>query len=1403
MTEPVGTEPKEVLETVTEPDKGKTANDIKPINQNDVKKDLTDEAKDKDRKDRTPKDYLFLSGKYVKYNTKANRSVIQPGIPELTTALLTNMNEYYKYIKKFTSGFSAIGEREGNYALHLNKVVAYLGKASSEKVLDYYKNELSTYITTPSTMRNIKTINHITMPNLLLDAPPPDYSIYTVNQGTGSIYVSNKKDLYLPNFKVVQDGPRGKRMKYTSIVSNTYTEKDLEEGKIAGLNAMFENSVKPRCHSPLQAFLVAALAYRCTSCQKNYDEDCVCYRKSPSLWAIMQFVSPGKGAPFYYKSSHSTIVLSRNYESISSMVPLLWYLLCEVSVRTSTGLFDENLEAIIVDHYLNSATTNFTGNMMTRRDDYDKELDKLLHAPMYSYDIDRLCARVMKIEQLDGKAPKLDFPFWQQATVSDYDTRRLFSALYYLGHPPMYVHGSMALALERSAAATIPKNYTTFVQTEAEMSYGTATSPYSVNFLNSANDIFQEIVEMLQEHPPDIEQLRYEFFSSATSNSAGVPPEVMAERRKALESDPTIPDELKKAIAGISSKRIGDVLYAMKDFSDPETYLHGGAYTAVAGTRKQVDRRPRVIQMVATHHMLAGYVIYRMLKRAIELSEHSSSGKNSGDMRDMMKVLACTGRRAPCSSNDVAGMDTSTYHDHETLVTMACVEYIRKIDPSLRTTPVFVNEQKSQNGVGIESVPIQVTVNNTLPIAISPIEFVLLMHLGPKYIPAFVRDDMFQDYAPTSLLTFPSGQFNTSTQHTAIGVALMRRMHKTLPPSISNYNIQVLDDVLGDDQFLGVISRLDNPPVTCNTLADTLQQALGELGYDTDPAVKPGCAEFLKLQGVNGAISQYSNRLPIFSSERGDGVDVPPTRRITETDAVIVEYSARVPNTLTTVTLRLIHAYVSSYVKITLAKGVDGSDIIHSAPNVTNHPIDPQKHITGTLSRLGIPITKRPKLDKNQSKNFSYEELATGPKLVYWEDETERDHALLLLHGIWYCIPQIGLPIPAHINNRGQFIQMCSPYYFPSPLTCKLLADMITKPYGYQDQAYRKQPLHEAAYSLSMKLASRLRGAKKLNRLQKMMLFHESPHFLNPVDVIDPDLDRFVGVSYAYNTYINFKQTPARIEPNQAIDSIKEAANSLLQPQKRYASYEASMQLKKYGIVVPDSVAYHNRQASRIDSIMRDQKASVDLRLNQLGAMHESERIARGTADAVILGQFDWTLSKERKEAFAVPQGFSNFGYGSSVPPHSLQAFLMEHLGLPDPRTPSKGHSSEMIRRYFGIDVASTVYTVLLEAHTKGRAAVELAQTALQLPKQVAEMTEKVTFGMLGVRAEIPYAINPRTFFTISTNQNTLPLHYVGNIDSTPFKRLLLVAIACAFPNTLNYGIEKFQIGNELAYVSS
>jgi hypothetical protein len=1350
------------------------------------------------RKDKT---YDFADTTYTKYNTKYSPGIVTPGIDSLTTSLLSNFVEYYTYIKQLHSGHSALNTAEGNYALHLNKVIAYLGKASSEVVLDHMKNLFPTNIVTKSTIKQIKTIKPVTMPHLLLNPPPPDYSIYFVNHLTHAFSVEKKVDLYLPNFEVTNEltANRGKMMALEKIEEKSYTPEEENAAIRHGVLSMFEQSIKPRGFSPLQVFLICLLSYRCTTCQEKFDASCQCYLKSPSLWAMLQFVEKGKGSPFFYKAMHSRVTISRQYKRISSMVPVLWYLLAEISVRTSTGLFDENLEGIIVQHYLDFASTKLTGRMMTERDALDAEVNKLLDSPMTSFSIDPNSARVQRIDLLKGKTPVLNFPFWNPTPIDDCTVRRLFSALFYLGHPPMYIHGSMALALERSAISTAPMNFITVRKLKAEVQYGRNIAPYEYDFIDTADSLVREMVEMLEEYAPKIDDIRYNFFSNSTSNSAGVPPDIMASRREALDKDKSLTQEEKNIILNLSKKRIGDVLHEVAGFLNPDAYLNAGSDSAVAGTRNQVDRRPRVIQMVGTRNMLAGYIIANMYKPAIEHSVYTSSGKNAGDVRDMLRVLAATGRRYMCSSNDVAGMDTSTYMDHELMTMHACVMFINA-HPELHETRVFLNE----DAYGVSKrIDVQVVRNNvTSQVSMSPIEFVLRMHLSPNIQRSLVRDNMFQTVALTSPLTFPSGQFNTSTQHTIIGVAVMRALMKRIPPELSIKSIEPMGSILGDDEFYGMNSPLYDPSEYVTQNSATITGALEEIGYKSDPALRPGNAEFLKLQAVNGMPSPYSNRLTLFASERGDGMDVSPMRRVTETEALIVEFSARIPKPQHTIPLRFAVAYMSSYVKVTLAKASSGVTVVHSTP-VIPFKLQQKDSTKGTMSRLGHVVDApkdRPPL--SEVVDFSYETLARGPKKMIWSDSTERDHGLLLLHGLWYCIPSIGLPFPAMLIHENLY-PMCSPYYFPSPLTCKLISDLICIPYGIQDMSIRTHNFSEAAYSLSKKLSSRLYGARKLNHAQRYMLFHSDTKFLNPLDVIDVEKDRFFGFSHAFNINKIFKSTPTRIEQTEALEKMQQAANALLNPSRRNASSMAVTTLKsKFGLSVPKSISYAESAATRVQNITRERVSTTDIRLNQLSALELSNAVSTNTADMVILGQFQWKVLHPEK-SYRVEQGYYRYGFGSAVPPRSIQAYMMEMLGMPDPRRPSKGFASEMIRRHYGMDIANVVYDFLLEAHVRGPAAMALAHTALQLPRNVVETTERITFGLQGVRADIPYAINPRMMFYFNTDHMALPLHYTGDIERSPFERLLLTAIACAYPQCMSWRMDKVVMGYELEYVSS
>jgi len=1333
---------------------------------------------------------------------------------------INNIDELYYNVKALHDGRLALGTEEGNAAVHLNKYVVALGKGDSIGFCNWFKHIMSfdsigQYV---STKNYIVTQSRITVPKELLNPPPLDPSRICYNSVLGTMKGKTDEDAYLQNFRVDFDkfgtykllSPPAKGLSQMDNPNNKLTDTQLTNNIKHGITRMFADQVKPRGLNPLECLVHATFAYRCDSCAIESRMDCKCYLKSPELYAISQFIQDGKGIPFFITRSDSKSVKNPNYPIISSTIPALWYILCDLSLRTGCGAVNSALAAGITKLWLNASVRSLFGRVLGKfkrikdiipiicsRTDFvaieiskSNDISGIHHAgPIGNYD-QQAYTKYLTDNGLSYLFPSV------MPSLSDYEGRLFINMIQYLTTPSIPIKTPISLSMGMSAQST--NEVGGMLQTATKMvkikdNYVPIKFQYEDTDMESMRGILRDL---LIKHPPRLDNLESEFIEACTTNSAGVDPvKLTAIRQEILnELGPDNPDA--RELAANAGVRIFDILRViLKSLSSVDSLLHEFDTIGVSGIRVQVGRRNRLIQMLASVFMCAPFLVKVVFEDIITNSGIGATGKTTNDVRDTHQILYASGRDVYLSCSDVTGMDTNTYGPQQRFL----IEPISELFESVRTLnyPYFLNKYNGKS----QLITVETKTWNEQTgdweygtEDVSVLEYFLFLDATLIDEKRRVSDGYFFREILASNITFPSGSYKTSTQHTMLLILVYLWVRIIMETKYKDIGLKLTAEVLGDDQLSYVITAdiSADPKMLADEMQSKVNDILRKFAYVTDSAMGYCHGEFLKQTAYFGGCSPLGSRLAQYACETGSSYALSNIERLRNACGVANELSARVPYPNYTKVIKRMAGMLLSYVGVKTR--VEGPDA----------PISYLHHTQKAHARR---LALKKKLTTKTKKRFTTIENFSDD--VAWRNAHNEVIILKILKGCWYCIPNIGVPhYPMKFHNS---IKLDDNWLaFPSPYTLKCIKDLCQKQYpDLVSCVERNKSIIESSPtglldllntmpSLIKRAISAKIRAYGLNTVVAMMLADSRHIPISIADMVDPKLLNYYGFSEGYAIEELLRTKMDKFEPGPAFRNVESFGNTFLNRSKVSASYLADYQLRtKYGFTVSDTVAYYNRIGSRIRSAAAQKRDVVSLTIAFYKVFDDRSldtTIPKKLLDQLVYGDFDIFTDEIPYAGFCQISTYKNTGFGSSVPPRSLQALYVDIFGLPRMHGISIDSIRENIRSLILVEGAAddVINTLALVSRKYGRQALDLAYDVIGISRTLKEKLEKL-FTELGYEAfTFPYAQSPRLDFFYNFSASGIPSRLFGFRKSTitmAMQQAIYLSVVKAQPSYLRWRV--------------
>nr|UVC65874.1 VP1 [Colorado tick fever virus] len=1240
------------------------------------------------------------------------------------------------------------------------------------------------------------------IPREVLSPPPFSVNSYYLQRDIDVIKAKTKAAVYIENYRA------GDVFAKKRSISKGAT---FEERVYHGAVTMLQRMVKLRGSTIQECFVIAISSYRCSDCVRRmmasesgtgaiHEMDHICIMRSNALrWLQVAF---GDFPEFPFLMTRDGVKFASNCGAVSTQVPLLFFQTLEMMVLTMDGTLSSTWEGWVCCEWYDRARVGLFSEMFDRRgvvahlreaifrqsrllryQSRGLHLASVSSFPKRSVSADGLNDRITEgLQKFNSKVCSFILSWIFKIDLADEPARWLAVMIKTFASALLYVMGATSLSLEQSAQGTLGiGDPISFPRQEILLEGEWIAVDWYYPDPDLA-DMREMGMALVDDASPEYTDWEYGFFNVQTTNSAGNVKEVIEERRKQLVAE--FGDQ-GKLLAKVENTRILDAVQKITStFQNPQDFCDSADNVRKAGERHQVGRRPRVIQMVGTEGQLSAFVLHNVLRPAYKATRFTTSGKNSGDIRDMNIVLEISGELGYKSSLDVKGMDSST-KPFQTNLSLSCV--FHRLRGEVLGYPAFFlgsTSSSKDNYVLTRTryrdehggILVEEEYKLTYP------QYVLLLGAIHWTSPTRFTDGYFQEFVMTSRTVFRSGLLNTADQHTFLGVIMYALLEKRLRQrwygkhgkemrekigqrreALEEYeeHVKLLGSVLGDDQVAGAFCQgiVDEEVILRITrdLCDETKFLMERLGYECEPEISEYSAEFLKQKGVLGAPELFPERLLLFSSERGDMAGSLPLDRVKIMLSMTDEKIGRARCPLPYASLMLFTSWVSGTASFSI--GEEGRLLYRTGRN--------WKKVFASKRAASVAW-------KDQfTSDGVFDVRWNGFGMFYKEWASANTKTILLGCGLlWACSDALGVPFPPLVQKDEILCPGTSVYTIPSnAMTHYLLwatrrdrADAERMWRAVRDDLLRgdNDPL-ESYIEYVDKMFAEV-GVTDIP-FSALHIYGVGMGFVAgvmpvPMEVwYDFGLFGKVGGFGTWIAELVFKDI--RIDREKydlpRLSMWKNAANHLLPSEVRRASLYARDTLhEKYGMVVPSAVLVAERPGCKIDQALFEVRrvGMEDVRelekvLDELTRLNHLERkfIKR-----LAMGLFIVEKLTERRTGYG-PAIASN-GWGHIAAPYSFQARLLECLAFPM----YNGFNYEAVRERVFVDGKlpgdpKLYLKIGRQALSYGEEAYNLVSASMGLSsRQAADMRDMILEGINGLE-EARFALNPRKTFLFDVSR--------------------------------------------------
>nr|UFZ21074.1 MAG: putative replicase [Planococcus ficus-associated reovirus 1] len=471
------------------------------------------------------------------------------------------------------------------------------------------------------------------------------------------------------------------------------------------------------------------------------------------------------------------------------------------------------------------------------------------------------------------------------------EVRAIYGMINLCGQNGLFVKNPVILTLDKSlkarAGITTAPSIKSYIKEE-----GSVELPLVYEYNWHDNDllghIFEKGRELMDKYIPQLNRIKLEqeYVRALTNNSSGTAYEPTEEEKKLIDQN---------YVQTLGKKRLPNYLLRPEVYDVENLWREAILERTSSGERKQVDRRPRVIQMVSNTAQMAPLVLYVYLDMLSNVEPELSTKKNSGTIRDMLMLLRATSNiHTVCYCGDISAMDGSTNKYHTQLMNelmrygLDKCNHARYFFATRKDCVLIEKDDYSERHT-------RKTINPASYVIALTERFAELKNFTMKIVElSFKGIDVTIE---TSDDVFPSGRYSTSPQHSILNklslTVIRDKMAGELQVAKKLTQFITANKASGDDIISTLYLPRRNDDV-CRLYNDLIKRVYNGIGFDLTKGMSRYNATYLQQTAAFGITFPKADRISITTSEHGESLKIGLYEGFNEVKDIVYELCGRV-----------------------------------------------------------------------------------------------------------------------------------------------------------------------------------------------------------------------------------------------------------------------------------------------------------------------------------------------------------------------------------------------------------------------------------------------------------------------------------------------------------------------------
>lgn len=864
--------------------------------------------------------------------------------------------------------------------------------------------------------------------------------------------------------------------------------------------------------------------------------------------------------------------------------------------------------------------------------------------------------------------------------------------------------------------------------------------PITPNYTGLYDTMWKALLDLGNKIKPEMAKHDFEseFYDRLTNRSSGATSEHVSNTRKVNELLKMMPD-LPYGQRYISALIDSSVL------SNRESALEAISQRIKAGKREQIDRRSRWIMMVSNVLQSVFSIALSFGREVTKISKYIASGKQVGDIRDMLQILIATSQRySVITDNDIKGMDSSTQEHVADMIIHAVFHSLNDLyiptffyarEQDVRCTKYDDEGRVIQDNIYIHLNAAQVFIAD------------VVSHMRSA---SYEFNEKWLDwimYIPGSV--FWSGAFHTAVQHNVLLSTVLDELQSRANTYLAEFQARFEGAVMGDDISLHLTFNDDTllTDAAAVSIISQLQKLLLDLGFISDPESSRYQATFLQQTAFLGGVEPKHARLSLIVSESGASRSRDPFQQIKEVGDILDELSGRSPSPESAIPILLSIWAVGRAMSVNiLKKGDKKRKTVH-----VHNDYKPWINFTNTKVFITIPFVAI----------YVPEIFGATPPPMY--------------------LPGHGILRPSFFSPKGSFF-----YWFLSHAAFKILSD-----------SEREKLKTSVLLTLKQKIEIKIKKGL-LSREKGELLLQRQP-YIKLQDRLNQELLFTLGFSFSQYLYQIIPRSSKMLpqeKNNPAFIRLVDIGKQKQNMEMVSHAYFGKVALNDAGFEVSEGLAYYNQPAQRIEQacvLQREKKVTVNLYndaiLEKLFKVISSPNILKFTLPNDSIIDFDFSKTSTAIRLASEYDILKDVSLGCCSPVGSLSHTLTLLFGTPF-NNPSRDRILDIVKGDLGVGAdTEQILEQGLKIYNSNPYLLHSFFAYIGLPSYAYTKTEKLLIEYAQFRSiEYTSVLNVRKHFYMSTHTSHAR-RFIGS--SIQYKKpmkwnvvQLLIArdLLCAFP---------------------